>query len=67
MKVRFETLVPTHQAFVVAGFKTVDAFRMYLQRDPKALQPVKIGHANFYQRMDLETLKQRRHAARKAK
>ncbi|WP_144441090.1 hypothetical protein [Bradyrhizobium sp. CCGE-LA001] len=67
MNVKFETLLPTHQAFVVAGFKTVDAFRMHLQRDPKAPQPVKIGHANFYQRTDLETLKQRRHAAQKAK
>ncbi|MDN3278711.1 hypothetical protein QWJ07_30925 [Frankia sp. RB7] len=67
MNVKFETLVPTHQAFGVAGFKTVDAFRMHMNRDPKAPRPVKIGHANFYQRADLETLKRRRTAATKSR
>jgi hypothetical protein len=65
MSVQFSDLLPTHSAYRCAGFKTVDAFRMYLHRNPKALKPEKIGSANFYKSADLEALKRARDAAGK--
>jgi hypothetical protein len=63
MSVQFADLMPTHSAFRCAGFKTVDAFRMYLHRNPNALKPEKIGSANFYKRDALEALKLKRERA----
>ena len=64
MSVHFSDLMPTHSAYAFAGFVTVDSFRMYLHRNPKALKPVKIGHANFFHRDDLDALKRARDAAK---
>ena len=38
---------------------------MYLYRNANPLKPVKIGHANFHKRDDLEALKRARDAAAK--
>jgi hypothetical protein len=56
--ITFSNLLPTEKAYPVAGFNSVNSFRVFRYRNPDALKAHKIGHYDFFERADLELLKQ---------